>query len=324
MNIEKLKKEWFPLFASKELRSKPLAKTLLGFKLVFVKIDNEVICFEDRCPHRNVPLSKGSIVNNQLRCNYHGWSFDKTGELKNIPGCKSCSKNIKLQAISTKEIDSVVWVRLDGQKEFYNYFASSEIYSSNISFKYLKADFVHSIENFLDPTHTPFIHKGLLRSENGQSMSLTQESSASEFKTYYKLHNKQNGIINKLFDSGIDENIASCSFPGFATIQYLKNKKLIFNVAVFFVPINKGEVQMVVNVSLVKSLIPSSLKFFILRFFLELAFYQDKKILESQYKENTFFKKSYEIVDSDLVIKHLLHMFYDKPKGDNKIMDMEL
>lgn len=324
MNIEKLKKEWFPLFNSKELRSKPLAKTLLGFKLVFVRIDNEVICFEDRCPHRNVPLSKGSIVNNQLRCNYHGWSFNSVGELKNIPGCKNCNKNIKLQAIATKEIDSLVWVRLEGDKEFNNYFSSSEAYSSTTSFKHLKADFVHSIENFLDPTHTPFIHKGLLRNENGQRMSVTQESNEYGFKTYYKLNNIQNGLINKLFDSGIDENIASCDFPGFATIEYLKNNKLLFRVSVFFIPINKGEVQMVVNVSLLKTFVPSFLKFILLRPFLELAFYQDKKILESQYKENTFFKKSYKIVDSDLVINHLLHIFYDKPIGVNKVIDIEL
>ncbi len=324
MNIEKLKKEWFPLFDSKELKSKPLAKTLLGFKLVFARIDSEVTCFEDRCPHRNVPLSKGSIVNNQLRCNYHGWSFNNAGELKNIPGCKNCNKDIKLQAISTKEIDGIVWVRLEGDKEFNNCFSSSEVYSSTTSFKHLKADFVHSIENFLDPTHTPFIHKGLLRSENGQSMSVTQESNEDGFITFYKLNNIQNGLINKLFDSGIDENIASCNFPGFATIKYLKNKKLLFKVSVFFIPINKGEVQMVVNVSLIKTLIPSSLKFFLLRPFLELAFYQDKKILEFQYKENTFCNKSYEIIDSDLVINHLLHMFYDKPTGINKTIDIEL
>jgi phenylpropionate dioxygenase-like ring-hydroxylating dioxygenase large terminal subunit len=324
MNIEKLKKEWFPLFNSKELKSKPLAKTLLGFKLVFVRLDNKIRCFEDRCPHRNVPLSKGSIIDNQLRCNYHGWRFNGAGELKNIPGCKNCNKNIKLQTISVKEIDGIVWVKLEGDKKFNNFFSSSKSYSSTKSFKYLKANFIHSIENFLDPTHTPFIHKGLLRSENGQSMSVTQESNEHGFKTYYKLNNMQNGLINKLFDSGIDENIASCNFPGFATIEYLKSDKLLFKVSVFFVPIDKGEVQMVVNVSLIKTFIPSFLKFILLRPFLELAFYQDKKILETQYKENTFFKKSYEIVDSDLVIDHLLHIFYDKPKWVNKVMDMEL
>ena len=324
MNIEKLKKEWFPLFNSKELKSKPLAKTLLGFKLVFVRIDNKVVCFEDRCPHRNVPLSKGSVVRDQLRCNYHGWSFNSIGELKNIPGCKNCNKNMKLQTISTAERNGIIWVRLEGNKKLNNYFASSAAYSSTISFKHLKADFIHSIENFLDPTHTPFIHKGLLRNENGQSMSVTQESNEFGFKTFYKLNNRQNGLINKLFDSGIDENIASCSFPGFTTIEYLKNNKLLFKISVFFVPINKGKVQMVVNVNLRKTFVPSFLKFILLRPFLELAFYQDKKILESQYKEHTFFKKSYKIVDTDLVIDHLLHIFYDKTKGVNKTLDIDL
>jgi hypothetical protein len=62
-----------------------------------------------------------------------------------------------------------------------------------------------------------------------------------------------------------------------------KEKALQLQVGIFFVPIDKGEVDMVVRVSVRKSFIPSSFKFLLLKPFMELAFRQDKNILEKHY-----------------------------------------
>lgn len=123
---------------------------------------------------------------------------------------------------------------------------------------------------------------------------------------------------------GIDKNIASFITPGFAKIEYLKKDKLVFEVAIFFVPIQKGEVNMVINVSIKKGLIPSSIKFMMLKPFLELVFYQDKKILQTQYKYQQKLHKPYIIAKSDLVIEHLLYLLADAKKVNNKEMIMEL
>ncbi|MFW2552825.1 hypothetical protein [Aliarcobacter butzleri] len=155
-------------------------------------------------------------------------------------------------------------------------------------------------------------------------MNITQESDGFSFKTIYDLVDKQNGLINKLFDSGIDKNIATFIYPSFAKIEYFKQNRVLFNVSIFFVPIKKGEVQMVVNVSFLKTFIPSFLKFFILRPFLELAFYQDKKILEIQYKNQKELKNEYVIDEKDLVINHLLYLLEDKEKAQNKEPFLEL
>ena len=81
---------------------------------------------------------------------------------------------------------------------------------------------------------------------------------------------------------------------------------------------------MVVNVSLLKTFIPSSIKFLLLRPFLEIAFYQDKKILEIQYKNQKFLKNEYLIDEKDLVIKHLLYLLEDKEKPLNKRLFLRL
>lgn len=75
MNIEKLKNYWYPIARAGEIKNKPVSKKLLGFDIVIVKLQNKLYAYEDRCPHRNVPLSNGFIKNNKLNCGYHGWQF---------------------------------------------------------------------------------------------------------------------------------------------------------------------------------------------------------------------------------------------------------
>ena len=79
--MNELEYEWLPLFFEKELKKKPLKKILLNNELVFVRLNNELVCFENICPHRNVPLDTGNIIDNNLQCNYHGWEFSNEGKL---------------------------------------------------------------------------------------------------------------------------------------------------------------------------------------------------------------------------------------------------
>ncbi len=319
MNYKKLKSQWFPIFKKSSLKSNIVAKELLGVKLIFFKSGDEVVCFEDNCPHRNVPLSLGSIVDGELRCNYHGWIFGKNGKVKNV----KC--NSSLRKIDVKVCLDIVWVRLEGDERFYDFLAPVDGYDERIDFKLIKADFIHSIENFLDPMHTPYVHKFILRGSSNQSMSISQEKMPNGFKTIYHLKQKQNGLINRLFDSGIDINIASFYYPGFAKIDYLKKDELLFSVGIFFVPIKKGKVSMIVKVGIKKSKIPSCLKFMLLRPFLEILFYQDKKILQIQYNsQSQTSNQAYEIVQTDLVIEHLLYLYGIGKEAPCKEMELEL
>ncbi|MBI2690993.1 MAG: Rieske (2Fe-2S) protein [Solirubrobacterales bacterium] len=40
-----------------------------------LRTDDEVIAFDDRCPHRGHPLSAASCEPGILRCALHGWEF---------------------------------------------------------------------------------------------------------------------------------------------------------------------------------------------------------------------------------------------------------
>eukprot|EP00931_Biecheleriopsis_adriatica_P061808 TRINITY_DN37180_c0_g1_i1.p1 TRINITY_DN37180_c0_g1~~TRINITY_DN37180_c0_g1_i1.p1 ORF type:complete len:544 (-),score=69.07 TRINITY_DN37180_c0_g1_i1:276-1907(-) len=81
-------KAWYPMAVVEDLDAgRPTKLELLGEDLVAWKDgDGTWRVFEDRCPHRNVPLSEGRIEDDgTLLCSYHGWRFNGAGELTALP-----------------------------------------------------------------------------------------------------------------------------------------------------------------------------------------------------------------------------------------------
>ncbi len=78
---------WYPLAWSHELkRGKPLAVRFAGEPIVLVRPQRgPVFALEDRCAHRQVPLSKGVVQGEAIRCCYHGWTYDGSGRCVDVP-----------------------------------------------------------------------------------------------------------------------------------------------------------------------------------------------------------------------------------------------
>jgi len=245
--------------------------------------------------------------------------------LVSLPGVPDPQESARLNKKTCRESNGIVWVRLEGDRKFEDPFGVPERgFGEKGMFKYMRSDYIHSIENFLDPTHTPFIHEGLVRSSGRQMMRVWQSSSERGFETHYHLEDRQNGLVNTLFDSGIDTNIATFRMPGFAKLEYLKREKLQLRVSIFFVPIEIGTVGMLVRVYVPKRGFPTAMIFLILRPFLEIAFFQDRKILETHWKFRQRYGDLNKIMEADLVIDHLLHLIAEKENGKNKEMTMIL
>jgi 3-phenylpropionate/trans-cinnamate dioxygenase ferredoxin component len=65
-------------------------ETLDGERICLVLTDGEVYAFQDRCSHRDFPLSSGRQDGDQIECAWHGARFDvKTGRALCLPAIKS-------------------------------------------------------------------------------------------------------------------------------------------------------------------------------------------------------------------------------------------
>ena len=47
--------------------------------------DGRLRALENRCAHRHLPLTLGTVEGCQLTCMYHGWSYDEAGRLAQVP-----------------------------------------------------------------------------------------------------------------------------------------------------------------------------------------------------------------------------------------------
>ena len=78
---------WYPAAWSRELKAgKTFAASFAGEPIVLARpIDGPVFALEDRCAHRQVPLSKGVVDGCSIRCCYHGWRYDGSGRCVDVP-----------------------------------------------------------------------------------------------------------------------------------------------------------------------------------------------------------------------------------------------
>jgi vanillate O-demethylase monooxygenase subunit len=111
---EGLRQFWHPVAYSAELTDAPLPVTLLGERLVLVRLGGAVRAFQDLCPHRGTPLSLGSVEDEEIRCAYHGWKYDCLGVLTELPASPESPLvgTRRLRPYRADERDGLIWVSL--------------------------------------------------------------------------------------------------------------------------------------------------------------------------------------------------------------------
>ena len=77
---------WHVAAQSDELGSDPLGVRIAGTKLVLFREKNgSVAALADLCPHQDLPLSTGWVVDGAVECLHHGLRFDRSGECIHMP-----------------------------------------------------------------------------------------------------------------------------------------------------------------------------------------------------------------------------------------------
>jgi nitrite reductase/ring-hydroxylating ferredoxin subunit len=88
-----------------ELKNRiPLNAVVDGIDVVIVKVEDEVLAFENNCPHQHFSLlHQGNIEGCGITCPMHGWTFDmKSGD--------STNGNGRLRILEVKRSDGWIWV----------------------------------------------------------------------------------------------------------------------------------------------------------------------------------------------------------------------
>jgi len=103
---------WYPIAWSRELKpGAMLARQYAGEPVVVVRAKTgELFALENRCAHRQVPLTHGVVQGCTVRCGYHGWAYDTEGKCIDVPylGSKLLPNGVK--AYPCREVDGLIFI----------------------------------------------------------------------------------------------------------------------------------------------------------------------------------------------------------------------
>src|SRR5258706_4530761 len=196
---------WIPALRADELPEPdcaPVRLTLLSEQLIaFRDSSGRVGVMEEFCAHRGVSLWFGRNEENGLRCPYHGWKYDVTGQCVEVPaeGADSdfCTR-IKLAAYPTVERGETVWVYMGPPEhrpappefEWVTVPATRRFASR----RHQECNYLQAMEGGIDSVHLSFLHRGDLKSDPLHAGSKGAEY-ARNTDGKFEVHETEGGMV---------------------------------------------------------------------------------------------------------------------------------
>jgi phenylpropionate dioxygenase-like ring-hydroxylating dioxygenase large terminal subunit len=164
-----IKKAWYVAATAAELSDKPLARTLLGEKVVlFRTVEGKAVALEDRCCHRMAPLSLGDVEPGGIRCRYHGLKFDAGGQCVEVPGQEQIPPGMCVRAYPLVERHGFAWIWM-GRPELADAATIVDVHWNQApgwptaqGYIHYKAHYQLIADNLLDFSHLAFVHRTTL------------------------------------------------------------------------------------------------------------------------------------------------------------------
>ncbi|MCA1646850.1 MAG: Rieske 2Fe-2S domain-containing protein [Chloroflexi bacterium] len=187
---ELLRRFWQPFALASELPGPdcdPIRVRVLGENLVaFRDSTGRVGLLAANCPHRGASLFFGRNEETGLRCVYHGWKFDTTGQcldMPNEPVESDFRTKVRARAYPCQERGGVVWAYLGPTADMprlpeleWTHVPESHRY---VTKRMQACNFLQNVEGEVDSSHVSFLH-----SKGGAAASAGIEDMRSTLPDY--------------------------------------------------------------------------------------------------------------------------------------------
>ena len=171
-----LRRYWIPILQAEELPENecpPVRVKLLSERLLAWR-DSRGRCalIDEFCAHRGVSLWFGRNEENGLRCPYHGWKYDWTGQCVEVPSEppeRGFCQGIKLKSYPLVESGGILWAYM-GPPEAepkLPVFEWTEVPATHRYFskRWQECNYLQAMEGGLDSSHVSFLHSGELHTD---------------------------------------------------------------------------------------------------------------------------------------------------------------
>jgi phenylpropionate dioxygenase-like ring-hydroxylating dioxygenase large terminal subunit len=160
-----VRNSWYVAAWDHEIGRSMMRRIILDEPVVIYRtLDGRAVALEDRCCHRQAPLSMGKLIGNTVKCPYHGLEFDPSGKCVKIPSQDFVPGSAKVKSFPVVEKNHWIWIWMGdpakadpGKVEDFHWLDDPKWrYGGN--YLHVDANYLLLVENLLDTTHLPFLH----------------------------------------------------------------------------------------------------------------------------------------------------------------------
>ena len=164
---ELFRRYWHPVAASAQLDENPVrAVRLLGEDLTLYKDKRGRLgLIADRCAHRHVKLVYGIPEEDGLRCCYHGWLYDRTGQCIEQPAEPADSRfkdKIRIKAYPVEELAGMVFAYLGPEPApllpRWDRLTWEGNLLRSLRMTTVPSNWLQTVENYPDFVHSEYLH----------------------------------------------------------------------------------------------------------------------------------------------------------------------
>ena len=183
---------WYVVAESDDITAGPHAVRVLGEAVVVWRgPDGALVAAPDRCPHREAPLSLGTVDDGCLSCCYHGWKFGAEGRCVRVPSAPEgmpVPPKSHLPTYHVVERYGLVWLCLDepvagipemtadGDPTYRRINSGVDVWTTSAT---------RMTDNFMDISHFPYVHVGTFGiPENQLVPKISMEELDADFYGY--------------------------------------------------------------------------------------------------------------------------------------------
>jgi 5,5'-dehydrodivanillate O-demethylase len=159
---------WHPVFRAQDLaagRAVPLRVMGEDFTL-YRGADGAPHVLAARCAHRATQLSTGWVEGDCLRCFYHGWKYDPTGQCVEQPAEEaSFARKVRIASYPAQEYLGLIFAYLGaGEIPALPRYPFMEAFDATRQVRLVRSkrfpyNYRNGLENSVDPVHVAFVHR---------------------------------------------------------------------------------------------------------------------------------------------------------------------
>ena len=161
-----LRNQWYVAAWSEDVGRAPLGRVILNeYVVLYRKEDGTPVALENRCPHRNLPLSEGNLIGDVIQCAYHGLEFDCSGACVHVPGQTEAPDwaRVKVYPVAERHGWLFIWMGDPALADparvpDYHRNLSDPEWEGVTGQTYVEAGYRLVLDNLLDLSHLAYVH----------------------------------------------------------------------------------------------------------------------------------------------------------------------